>query len=290
MAIAKEDEERIATACREAGIAELAPTIVSLARPCIKLIPQKAGGKESPLGKSRVGGRPDLPPGVEWPRWRDRPLSFLAQIELEALAGFPDAGVLPRHGLLSFFYDSLQETWGYDPQHAGSWRVIWTQDKNLAPRPLPPDMPEEGRFEACSVTFARSVSLPPTDSAVMRSRDLDETQWDRYLQVLGQLRGPDDLDMSSHLLGHPGSIQNDMQLECSLVTNGLYCGDVAAYQDPRSEVFAQQAPSWQLLFQLASEDEAAMMWGDLGCLYFWIHERDLQEQQFDHVWMILQCG
>ena len=33
-----------------------------------------------------------------------------------------------------------------------------------------------------------------------------------------------------------------------------------------------------------------MMWGDMGCLYFWIRESDLAAQRFDDAWMILQCG
>jgi uncharacterized protein YwqG len=290
MTISREDAERVTAACREAGIAKLAPTIVSLAKPCVKLVLHKMAGEPPVIGKTRVGGAPDLPLGFEWPRWKGRPLSFLAQIELEALAGFTGTEILPSDGLLSFFYDPLQKTWGFDPKDAGSWHVIWIQDKNLAPRSLPPDLPQEGRFEACTVTFSQDVSLPPWDSMTFKALKLRKAQKEGYFKVEDRLRGEADLGTSSLLLGHPDAIQGDMQLECSLVTNGLYCGDASGYDDPRRKVFAQQAPSWRLLFQLASEDEAAMMWGDVGCLYFWIHERDLKERRFEKVWMILQCG
>jgi uncharacterized protein YwqG len=290
MAISSESEKRITVACREAGIAKLAPLIVSLARPCVKLAMRRASSEEHIIGKTRVGGPPDLPLNVDWPRWRDRPLAFLAQIELQALSGFAGVNVLPPHGLLSFFYDPLQETWGFDPQDAGSWRVIWTEDRKLSTRPFPTDLPPEGQFEACNVEFTPDVSIPPGDSMIIDAQKLRRRQLKRYFTVEDQLRGEVDLGEESWLLGHADAIQGDMQLECALVTNGLYCGDASGYDDPRSKVLAQQAPSWQLLLQLASEEEASMTWGDMGCLYFWIHERDLLQQRFDNVWMALQCG
>jgi len=289
MAIPKKSEERITATCRDAGIAKLAPMIVSLAKPCVKLILHKASGEEPFIGRTRVGGSPDLPLNVDWPRWRNRPLAFLAQIELQALSGFTGVDILPPHGLLSFFYDPFQETWGFDPEDAGSWRVTWTGDEKLATRPLPTDLLPEGQFETCDVEFFPDVSLPPGRSMIMDAQKLNRTQLKRYFIVEDQLRGEADLGEESWLLGHADAIQGDMQLECALVTNGLYCGNASGYDDPRCEVLAQQAPSWQLLFQLASEEEASMMWGDAGCLYFWIHEQDLVQRHFDKVWMVLQC-
>jgi hypothetical protein len=46
---------------------------------------------------------------------------------------------------------------------------------------------------------------------------------------------------------------------------------------------------WILLLQLDSDDDAGMMWGDVGMLYFWIKREDLKKENFDNVWMILQC-
>ncbi|NJN57124.1 MAG: DUF1963 domain-containing protein [Leptolyngbyaceae cyanobacterium SL_5_9] len=45
-----------------------------------------------------------------------------------------------------------------------------------------------------------------------------------------------------------------------------------------------------MLFQFNSDDNPGWMWGDTGCLYFWITELDLASQQFENVWMILQCS
>jgi uncharacterized protein YwqG len=52
----------------------------------------------------------------------------------------------------------------------------------------------------------------------------------------------------------------------------------------------QAAGEWELLLQLDShENEAGMMWGDMGRLYFWINRADLARRDFGQGWQLLQC-
>jgi uncharacterized protein YwqG len=32
------------------------------------------------------------------------------------------------------------------------------------------------------------------------------------------------------------------------------------------------------------------MFGDVGKIYYWIREDDLEKHDFDRVWLVLQCG
>lgn len=80
-----------------------------------------------------------------------------------------------------------------------------------------------------------------------------------------------------------------MLLEATLVTNGIYCGDEKGYADPRVKTLMPLINQWQLLFQLDSDDESALCWGDAGLLYFWILRPDLAQRQFNHHWLALQC-
>lgn len=75
--------------------------IEATARPALLLQTCSTDEDELAPGRSKIGGRPDLPNGVEWPRHSSgKPLAFLAQIDLaEAAAsarlpGLPDAGLL----------------------------------------------------------------------------------------------------------------------------------------------------------------------------------------------------
>lgn len=107
----------------------------------------------------------------------------------------------------------------------------------------------------------------------------------RYAEVL-----PEETPPAHRLLCHPDPIQGDMQMECQLVTNGLYCGDGTAYDDPRSVVLQPGTVNWPLLLQVDSDDDAGMMWGDLGRIYYWIREADLAARAWDTAWPILQCS
>jgi uncharacterized protein YwqG len=81
-----------------------------------------------------------------------------------------------------------------------------------------------------------------------------------------------------------------MALECQLVTNGIYCGSPDGYRSAQAQLLKAGAADWMLLLQLdTDEDGPGWMWGDAGCLYFWLRRQDLAERRFDRVWAVLQC-
>ncbi len=43
------------------------------------------------------------------------------------------------------------------------------------------------------------------------------------------------------------------------------------------------------MLQVDSDDEAGMMWGDAGMLYYWIRDDDLAARRFDRAWCVMQC-
>jgi uncharacterized protein YwqG len=80
-----------------------------------------------------------------------------------------------------------------------------------------------------------------------------------------------------------------MELECQLASNGVYCGEPAAYRDPETARLREGAEDWRLLLQFDSDDDLEVMWGDGGVLYFWIREQDARAGRFDNAWVVLQC-
>ncbi len=282
------NSEELTVACIDAGLAARAEQIVEASRPCVELIPKRVPLAQLSLGASRLGGVPDLPDGFRWPSWRDGPLSFIAQIDLADLVAHPASTGLPRSGHLLFFYDAQQQTWGFDPADRESWHVSFVPEGNLHRSEPPENLPEDARFPACAVSLRDALTLPPAESAAFESLGFSENEREAYFNLLDGLF-EDEQGASSWLLGHPDPIQGDMQTECALVTGGLYTGDESGWNDPRRPELEKDAPSWRLLLQVGSEDEANMMWGDAGHLYFWLHERDLAARAFDRAWMILQC-
>lgn len=83
------------------------------------------------------------------------------------------------------------------------------------------------------------------------------------------------------LLGHPDPIQGDVRLEYELAS--------AQIQGPTTGELDERARHWRLLFQLDSRDEANIMWGDVGRLYYCMRADDIAARDWELAWMVLQC-
>jgi uncharacterized protein YwqG len=273
--------ERLAVA----GLGRFADSLVEMARPSVRLVADSA----APVidRSSRLGGSPDLPPSMEWPGKESSPLSFIAQVNLADVAPYESEGLLPPDGLLSFFYDAVtQDAWGFDPADHDSAAVVYTPASAATQRREPPaDLSNDGVFKGLGLRPRAEVTFPPWESYDVETLGMTLDQALTYSQLL------DTEDNVIHrLLGHPDPVQGDMQVECQLVTNGLYCGNSMGYQDPRAKELQAGAAQWRLLLQIDSQDEAEMMWGDVGRLYYWIKHSDLRARNWERSWLILQCS
>jgi uncharacterized protein YwqG len=196
---------------------------------------------------------------------------------------------LPTGGILYFFYDSEQSTWGFDPKDKGSWAVLYAEDRSDVTSGItyPKDVPDYARYRSVPVAPQAGASIPDP-SRILPDLSLADEQEYQVMDVYGQFserHGP-----HHQLLGHPAPIQDDMDIECQLVSHGVYCGDLTSWDDPRVKALESGASEWRLLFQVDSDESVRMMWGDCGRLYFWIRADDLRRRDFSGVWMILQCG
>ncbi len=273
-------QERLAAA----GLSDHAAALEALTRPSIRLRPEFVA--ESGIGETRLGGRPNVPPEFEWPRYGGAPQSFIAQINLAETYPYDLDGMLPPAGLLSFFYDSAQSVWGFDPKQDSAWAVQYAQEAaDLVRRKSPSDLPLEASFDAIRPHASSELTFAPAWFSEVAALDLTR---DERLALDGVLER--DGETIHRLLGHPNPIQGDMQLECQLVANGLYCGNESGYNDPRAAELAPGATQWRLLLQVDSDDAAGMMWGDVGRIYYWMHEDDLAARNWARARLILQCG
>ena len=80
-----------------------------------------------------------------------------------------------------------------------------------------------------------------------------------------------------------------MQLECPLVSQILYCGDETGYAHQRAAELAEGASEWHLLLQVDRDDDAEMMGGDAGLIYYWIHREALAQRNRQQIRLVLQC-
>jgi uncharacterized protein YwqG len=197
-----------------------------------------------------------------------------------------NGAVLPSAGLLVFFYDTEQQAWGFDPADRGAWQVSFIQPgMPLVRTDFPADLPEHGRYQEVGLVGEQEDTYAPWESFAVDRLGLSRDERFTYAEVLGDREA-----VIHRLLGHPDPVQGDMQLECQLVSNGIYCGTSNGYRDPRVPALRPGAADWRLLLQIDSDDPAGMMWGDVGRIYYWMHTEDLAARRFDQAWLILQCS
>jgi uncharacterized protein YwqG len=270
---------------------------------------------------SFFGGTPFLPSSLPWPTWdkrdylsakaskmesrfeanpratglrdiaarmrKDIPagptsLMFVGQLNLADFVVQIGLTGWPSHGVLSFFYDPGCE-WGFDPMERGHCRVLFMSDvESLSRREPPNDGKCPPTFPEWPLTFRREWTLPGH-----APKDWD---YDEYIALKEQLLDSSCGDPIHRCGGYPEEVQNPMELQCQLVTNGLYCGDSSGYRDPRVKSLEAGACDWRLLLQIDSDERRfGWMWGDAGRVYFWNRHQDTEQAEFDGSWAILQC-
>lgn len=279
-------------AIRASPFAPCADVVERALVPGIGLVSTRHRGGALKGGASKLGGLPDAPEGMKWPRAGGVPLAFLGQVRLEDAAPFDTEHRLPSTGSLLFFYDAKEQPWGFSPGDRGHWRVVHVDAPVASLRPLQPpaDLPRESNFAEAALTLDTQWHLPaspPFDPLHPQAcAQADEAAWDSLRAAVA--RRVDENTAWHHLLGEPQEIQGDMKLECQLASSGIDVG--ASQDDPRAAGLAAGAVNWTLLLQLDSDESGpGWMWGDLGRLYFWIRRDDLRHRRFDDVWLVLQC-
>lgn len=267
----------------ELGLGNDREQIMSLLRPCV-LLRTVDDALATGAFSSKIGGTPDLPEGFSWPTWKEKPLSFVAQINCKELNKKNPIQGMPEDGFLTFFYDAEQQVWGFDPKDKGGWAVSYfPADTQFEKKEFPPSLPEEARFAEKVVKFVPSVSFPGPWTHWVENMAFSKEQ--SYWDLADFEKAP-----NHQVGGYAKEVQNPMELECELVTNGLYCGNMDGFEDPRRKELESGKNNWCLLLQIDTDEDAKMMWGDVGTLYYWIRNDDLEAKNFDKCWLISQCA
>ena len=281
------DQATLLTALNGAGLDRVSAALAGLARPSIRLTSSASAEDALPVGGSKLGGLPDLAPGTAWPDLRGVPMAFVAQIRLDDAAPYDAEHLLPATGLLSFFYDAQQQTFGADPADRAGWRVVYDDGDRarLQRLPAPDALPAAARFTACALAFAGELTLPAQPTLDQPSLSLTADEQQHYEQLLAAFPSQaDHAAIHNRMLGYPETLQDDMRIQCQLVSHGVASGA----NDPRAAQLAGGALDWHLLLQLDSDEHAGMRWGDAGMLYYWIERDALQAKRFEDVWVVLQ--
>jgi uncharacterized protein YwqG len=247
-------------------------------------------------GGTKLGGVPDFHPGQTWPTTKvGKPMAFTAQINMKEVAPFDVNELMPKIGILYFFYD--WEGWlggavqyfpeekalspAIPPEYLTRERKSWWQ--NLFNRP--------GRNMMLSergVSLTTEYYLPSYDSiwaellmAPSKGNAIHDMFVDDFWEETDYF---EELDKGSnhHLLGHYQGIQHN-GYETELVDTGKNPFRRQTTKD------LEAASQWLLLFQLDSDNALDFCIGDWGRAYFFIHRDDLKNRRFERVRVMGDC-
>lgn len=220
------------------------------------------------------------------------PLSFLAQIDLAALANEPGFDpALPRHGRLYLFYDLLLMPASFDPASTPALRVIYDDGNSgaLERAALPKTL--AGVADVETIAFASAALTPqavvttPNDVTADASYEGVDNNYAKWLSTVAGWPGDGEAG-AYQLCGWPREIQSGMTQTAQLAANGVYAGSSNALKAAEAQRLLPGAGVWRLLFQLSADDEGGGL--PAGALNILIREDDLLARRFDRVWAIYE--
>jgi hypothetical protein len=289
---------------RVRGLRRVAGALLALAAPTVRIF--VTPGDESTIapGASKLGGHPDLPPGVAWPTWHE-PLAFLGQINLAEVAPHDREGALPAQGLLSFFYQTDMEPLYAERLALGEraspaayarfdespgWRVLYHigDPATFVRHKFPPALNPRVHFPACAARFAAEVTLPDVDSATIAALGLSSAERAALIDLDAEVNHGAWADGGHHLLGYPYSLGGSGLVACVLTDEQQYASWAAAKPAHRRAIAQAVEQQWRLLLQLTSSDDLALDWAGGGVLHICIERAALRAHDFSAVRFNLQ--
>ncbi len=241
------------------SISDLENLVKPLIRQTTKLEIQPASRPpENSQLESHFGGHPYFEKGEGWPKSKNgKHLDFIFQVY-----NSPELELPKSIELVQFFYDWEEFPW--DTENDG-WlvKIYGKVDKEKSEFIAKPKDLEKSKF--CKLEFKQTQTLPDWEGIDLFGNDAsklscvlnEDEPWDSYDQIVTKLIG--EQDYQSQLGGYPKWVQGE--------------------STPKDN----EGNSMKLLFQIDSEDNAGLMWGDVGLIYVFYDEKN------EKIEFTLQC-
>jgi uncharacterized protein YwqG len=269
----------------------VADTWIGLLRPAVRFHRAEAGD----VVVGQLGGSPALPEDLEWPRSAaGRPLGFVAGIDLARVPTGSLDIALPADGMLLMSYRDPSEDpdtrfWISDPvpvrQPPTGHIVFVPTGTETAVRTEP------GAAVYPEIPLALEVTAtgPDWEHPLLRyaAGDLSEADQEFLAEPYNSDDFRDEISMRMETPHHYlGGYAHPVQRSVEVAAAMQRLGSSVSYTDP---ALWEEARLWTSLVQIDSDDDAEMMWGDSGSLYWVMRRDDLAAGRFDAAAFIFQC-
>lgn len=290
------DQKKLIEVIEKYAIEPYKKSMLNEIRPSIRLKTTGIPCKE--MGKTKLGGCPDLSKKISWAtsKYDNNYLSFLGQINLKEVQQFDEQELLPKKGMLYFFFN-------LDSGDDG--KVIFSVEETELEKAVPPEeFKEQKKWFLERLFTGKSKKRILKESQIEIHKEYNFPSWDSLrLERIQKITGTDikpinafkegiyedsyeqgetETTSNHHLTGNYKGIQNEFH-ELNFIDSEI--------EDFKNLTILEieKALKWKLLFQFDSDDNLEISWGDWGRIYFFIHEDDLKNQNFENIKISTDC-
>ena len=240
------------------------------AEKAVFLIEERNGYRRS---KSKIGGHPTLPSGIDWPDIEGFGLHFLAEVHLDEVPRGLVSDALPDSGVLYFFLG------------LGEFTDLMTGRVLYAPEAGPHRVKRHPNLGELQSYFTRhpgqdnvliETAVRPTVATVPHLSTFDYGAASKDLNIcLGEIskkRYKESVSAAGHING-----RQHLKFEEDYVYNMV--------GGPKLDIPNATMGHGVKLLQLDSAGSLGLQFGDMGVVEFWIDEDDLREGRFDRAFV-----
>ncbi len=266
--------------------------LIKMIRPTVGIQTKESDDNNVKVGKSKIGGKPDLPKDFEWPKSDNKSMLFCAQYNLSELTKFDKENNLPKKGFFYVFM-SLDQDWKEFNGVNQPYKFIFSDTENIIRTEFPNDLEENQTFKTAEIEYFQFYTIP--DAENYKLFEFDKKYADFYFYfyqptdeyLIEELY--EDSNKMHQILGYDRSLQSSVVYEFASKELGLYGAESSEYKKKWNDIL-ELSKTYELLLQLDCDDSNSDLskFGGSGTYYFGLSKTDLEKKKFDDIKMSFQ--
>lgn len=265
--------------------------IINLIKPAIGIFTKKLEFDSLEIGKSKIGGKPDLPIDFNWPKVNNSDLIFCAQYNISEFKKFDKEDILPKKGMFYVFIGINEESNGFSINQKDS-KIFYIENLlNLERKEFPISISEERKIEPAEIQFLENLTIPDDENYKLFyfNEKYDDFYFDFYQDTIDYIS--DELngfmDNMHQILGEDKSIQSSVVYEFS--RNELNIKNDEEYSEKWNEIL-ENSKSFSSLIQLDCCDSNTNLskFGGSGVFYIGLKTDELKNLNFENLKLSFQ--
>jgi hypothetical protein len=259
--------------------------IIKLIKPAIGISTKKLQSDNLKIGSSKIGGKPDLPKNISWPKLNDSHLVFCAQYNVSELEKFDVENLLPKKGIFYIFI-GINEEWNEFSMKQNDTKIFFTENtENLERKEYPTSFNLERIVEPAEIEYFESITIPDDENyKLFYFNDKYEDFYFHFYQDTEEYIAEElnsFTDNMHQILGEDRSVQSSVVYEFS--RNELNITD-EDYAEKWNEIL-ENSKTFTNLIQLDCMDSNTNLskFGGSGVFYIGLKTKELQDKNFNNL-------